>query len=123
VIAYHGRAVASIKTAFRAARDKAGLENSVSPYTIRHTMATELRKRAVPPWEVSGMLGHQSAGFRTTEIYAKYDPSYLGQAVQAIGVWFIDLNRLTQRCLFTPQPALSGSFFHPRRSAVRLSCV
>ena len=47
------------------------------PYTIRHTMATELRKRGVPPWEVSGMLGHRSE-HKTTEIYAHYAPDYLG---------------------------------------------
>jgi len=102
LISYYGEQVKSIKTAFRATRLKAGLDESVTPYTIRHTMATELRKRAVPSWEVSGMLGHQSAGFRTTEIYAKYDPSYLGQAVRAIEAWFIELNCLLRRDVLTP---------------------
>jgi len=30
------------------------------------------------------MLGHKAGGFRTTEIYAKYDPSYMSKASQAI---------------------------------------
>ncbi|MGE4528837.1 MAG: site-specific integrase, partial [Rhodospirillaceae bacterium] len=95
VIAYHGKPVASIKTAFTAAREKAGLDASVTPYTIRHTMATELRRRGVPQWEVGGMLGHQSAGFRTTEIYAKFDPTYLGKAIEAIDAYFTELDGLT----------------------------
>lgn len=99
IIAYHGKPVASIKTSFTAAREKAGLDASVTPYTIRHTMATELRKRGVPPWEVAGMLGHRSAGYRTTEIYAKYDPTYLGKAVEAIDAYFSELDTLTSRSL------------------------
>lgn len=99
IIAYHGKPIASIKTAFVAARKEAGLDSTVTPYTIRHTMATELRKRGVPPWEVAGMLGHRSAGYRTTEIYAKYDPSYLGQAVTAIDSYVTELDALTSRSL------------------------
>lgn len=99
IIAYNGRPIASIRTAFDAARNEAGLDSSVIPYTIRHTMATELRKRAVPPWEVSGMLGHKSAEYRTTEIYAKYDPSYLGKAVTAIDAYFTELDAITSRSL------------------------
>ena len=54
-------------------------------------MATELRRRGVSVWEAAGMLGHKTAGYRTTEIYAKYDPDYLGQAVKAIDAYFIEL--------------------------------
>jgi hypothetical protein len=36
------------------------------------------RRRGVPAWEASGQLGHRVGG--TTEIYAKFDPAYLGQA-------------------------------------------
>lgn len=45
------------------------------------------------------MLGHRSAGYRTTEIYAKYDPSYLGQAVTAIDSYVTELDALTSRSL------------------------
>lgn len=95
IVSYHGKPIRGIKTAFTIAREKAGLDASVTPYTIRHTMATELRKRGVPPWEVAGMLGHRSAGYRTTEIYAKYDPTYLGKAVAAIDAYFTELDTLT----------------------------
>lgn len=83
VIAYKGRPIRSIKTAFRAMRAAADLPEDTTPYIIRHTMASELRKRGVPSWEVSGMLGHKEAK-STTEIYATFDPSYLGQARSAI---------------------------------------
>ena len=56
---------------------RAGLSPDVSPYTLRHTMATELRKRGVPAWEVAGLLGHKAGSYRTTEIYAKFGPDYL----------------------------------------------
>ena len=54
-------------------------------------MATELRRRGMSVWEVAGMLGHKTAGYRTTKVYAKYDPDYLGQAVKAIDAYFIEL--------------------------------
>lgn len=89
------RSVLSIKTAFRAARSRAGLGKEVIPYTIRHTVATELRKRGVPQWEVAAFLGH--AAMSTTDAYAKYDPSYLQKAVNAIDDYFEELKAHTQR--------------------------
>lgn len=100
IVNYHGRKVASIKTAFRAARADAGLGPDVTPYTIRHTMATELRSRDVPEWEVQGMLGHQRD--RVTETYAKFRPNYLGKAAQAIDAYFAELQKHTKRRLILP---------------------
>lgn len=88
VIQYQGRRLYSIRKAFRRACDASELGKDVTPYTIRHTMATELRKRGVPQWEVSGMLGHKTGG--TSEIYAKFDPDYLGQAARAIDAYFAE---------------------------------
>jgi hypothetical protein len=62
----------------------------VTAYTIRHTMAAELRKRGVAVWEVAGFLGHTS-GYKTTERYAKFGPDHLGQAVRAIDAYFAEL--------------------------------
>jgi len=58
-------------------------------------MATELRRRGVSVWEVAGMLGHKTVGYRTTEVYAKYNPDYLGQAVTKIDAYFIELQNQT----------------------------
>ena len=84
VITYHGKTIKSVKKTFHRLKKEDGLPDDFSPYSIRHTMAKELRKRGVPPWELQGMLGHKAGGFRTTEIYAKYDPSYMSTARQAI---------------------------------------
>jgi len=73
-----------VKKTFHRLKTLNGLPDDFSPYSIRHTMAKELRKRGVPPWELQGMLGHKAGEFRTTEVYAKHDPSYMGKARQAI---------------------------------------
>lgn len=90
VISYGGRHVRDIGRAFNRARDRAGLGAEVSPYTLRHTMATELRIRGVPVWEVAGWLGH-SSGYRTTERYAKGNPEALAGALRATEAYFVDL--------------------------------
>jgi integrase len=110
IVRYNGRPLASIRTAFRKARDRAGLSRDVTPYTIRHTMASEMRKRDVPVWEVAGFLGH-SSGYRTTERYAKYGPDHLSKAVQAIDSFFADL---AAACAPSPDHSIHRS---------RASCV
>ena len=70
VVSYYGRRVANIKTAFRKTRERAGLDKDVIPYTIRHTMATELRARGISLEDLAGQLGHKRPGFGTTERYA-----------------------------------------------------
>lgn len=54
-------------------------------YSIRHTMARELRRRRVPNDEISIMLGHKVVGLNdTTGIYSPYDPDYCINAREAI---------------------------------------
>lgn len=101
----------SIKTTWRTLRadaekllretdpEHAGLADVV-PYTIRHTMATELRRRGVPKWEVDGMLGHRADG--VTERYAKFSPDYLGKAAAAIDDYMNELQPLVRRELVLP---------------------
>lgn len=76
VVAWRGKKLASIKTAWRRLRTRAGLDDEVIPYLIRHTMATEARAAGAPPWEIEGWLGHKRPG--TSERYAKFAPDYLG---------------------------------------------
>jgi integrase len=108
VITYHGDRVHSVKKTFqRLPASVKGLPKGVSPYSIRHTMAKELRRRGVPPWEVQGMLGHKHAGLRTTEIYAKYDPSYLSAARVAIDAVMTDIEaKMTKRKIILPTQPL-----------------
>ncbi|MNM48481.1 Tyrosine recombinase XerD [compost metagenome] len=82
VVNWHGKRVASVKTTWRKIRKAAALPVWFVPKTIRHTVATWLRQRGVPAWEVSGLLGHHAGG--TTDAYAKFDPAYLGEARKAL---------------------------------------
>ncbi len=108
VITYHGGPIRSVKKVFqRLPEDIVGLPKRVTPYSIRHTMAKELRRRGVPPWEVQGMLGHKMGGYRTTEIYAKYDPSYLSVARVTIDAIMADIQaRMKKRQIILPTEPL-----------------
>jgi integrase len=110
IVQYHGHRIFSVKKAFqRMAIEIDGLPERVTPYSIRHTMAKELRRRGVSPWEIQGMLGHKAAGFRTTEIYAKYDPSYLSTARVEIDAIMAEIDgRMTKRRLIlSDKPSLA----------------
>ncbi|HBT67099.1 MAG TPA: hypothetical protein DEB63_01295 [Agrobacterium sp.] len=54
--------------------------------SLRHTMATELRRRGVSAWEIEGLLGHRRPS--TTEKYAHYAPDYLSAGRMAIDAYF-----------------------------------
>lgn len=98
LVAWHGKPIASFKTAWRKIRARAGLGEDVVPKTIRHTMATELRAAGVPEAEIQGMLGHRAYSGRT-EVYAKYRPDYLGAAVRAVDAY---MDRLRSSCVLDP---------------------
>ncbi len=85
------QAMKSLRTAWHTARRNANLDSQVNPYSLRHTMARWLRKSGVPAWEVSAQLGHKRQELSITEVYAPYDPSYLGEATRAIDAFFAKL--------------------------------
>lgn len=92
VIEYHGEPIASTKTAWRHLRAAAGLGTDVNPYSIRHTMSRELRRRKVPGDQLSVMLGHRpDNASRTDLVYAPYEPGYCKEATQAVEGVFRDL--------------------------------
>lgn len=61
-------------------RNDLKLPKTCHPKLLRHSMASELRRRRVDPWELAGQLGHQM--LKMTEIYAVFAPDYLS-TVQA----------------------------------------
>lgn len=83
LVRWRGKEIASFKTAWRKMRAAAGLPPYTVPKVIRHTVATHLRAENVPEAEIQGMLGHKAYSGKT-EVYARYRPDYLGQAVAAI---------------------------------------
>lgn len=101
LVAWHGKPIASFKTAWRKLRARAYLPPEIVPKTIRHTMATELRAADVPEAEIQGMLGHRAYGGKT-EVYAKYRPDYLGHAVRAIDAY---MGRVRASCVLGLNPS------------------
>ena len=98
IVHWKGKPIKSVRRAFQLTRDRAGLSADVIPYTIRHTMATELRQREVQVYELAGFLGH-SSGKGSTDRYAKFAPDYMSKARQAIDEYFIELQPLVERTL------------------------
>lgn len=114
--------VASVKKGFNGASERAGFhgegvpeEKRITRYTIRHTVATWMRKKRVPKWEVSGWLGHEF-GSATTEVYAKYDPDYLSDARKAIDQLMREIQKHCKRRLRPgPRAVELPANSHPRR--------
>lgn len=98
LVAWNGKPVASIKTAWRKLRKRAYLGPDVVPKTVRHTMATELRAANVSEAEIAGMLGHRAFGGKI-EVYAKYRPDYLGGAARAVDAY---MARVRASCVCRP---------------------
>lgn len=88
------RPLASIRMGFERVRDRAGLSAKITPYTLRRTIATQLRKRGVPLEEIAGFLGHTEDEYEVTEDYAIYAPDYLGAAAKAIDAYCRELQPL-----------------------------
>ncbi len=109
LVTYRGKSVEKLNAAWRTAREAAGLSDDVVPYSIRHTMATELRARGVPELEIAGILGHHMPNFRTTGRYAKYAPNYLGAARQAIDEIITEIGRAATRPTFPDIETVRGS--------------
>ncbi|MBY3114390.1 site-specific integrase [Rhizobium laguerreae] len=89
-VTWHGKAVNRIDGSFGRMIANAQLPSEITPYSLRHTMATELRRRGVPPWEVEGLLGHRRPG--VTEKYAHFAPDYLSEGRAAIDAYFAELS-------------------------------
>jgi integrase len=82
VIQWGGHRVGSVKKAFAEACRRAGLRD-VTPHTLRHTAATWMAMAGVDMRQISLLLGHTSI-LVTERVYAKYHPSYLRSAVEAL---------------------------------------
>ena len=104
LVQYRGKPLKKINSVWRNVRDLAGFGADVIPLTIRHTMASELRARGVPELELAGVLGHVMPNIRTTGRYAKYSPSYLGEARNAIDAVVGEMGRLASRSIVPHEP-------------------
>jgi integrase len=81
VIEYAGKPVKSVKKAMAAASRRTGIP--VSPHVLRHTAAVWLAEADVPMQKISQYLGHTSTRI-TEQVYARYSPSFLKDASDAL---------------------------------------
>ena len=82
-VEFAGHAITTVEGTWRKLR-RAGLDRTVVPYTIRHTMATYLMREDVRAEHVSMMLGHAITGNKMTNRYIHYQPDYISDAKLAI---------------------------------------
>lgn len=73
-----GEPVSSIKKAFRAVAQDAGLGPNVTPHVLRHTAATWLMQAGTDPWEAAGFLGMTVETLMNR--YGHHHPDYLSCA-------------------------------------------
>ena len=92
--------VDSVKSGWDTMRSELGIPAGWGPKLIRHSMASELRRRRADPWELAGQLGHRI--LRTSEIYAIYDPDYLSSVQGAINEVVGDLQKQSGVALAAP---------------------
>lgn len=82
-VEWNGQPVTSVKTAFRSAVLKAGLDGRVTPHTLRHTAATWLMQSGISIWNAAGYVGMSTTMMERT--YGHQHPDYLREAAAAIG--------------------------------------
>jgi hypothetical protein len=82
LITHKGEHAKGIKTAWRAAVRRTGLDAACRPYSLRHTAARWMRLHGVPAEQVAQQLGHRK--LKTTGVYTEYDPEYLKAACEAL---------------------------------------
>lgn len=82
VIEYAGRRVLSVKRAFAAAAERAGVP-WCTPHVLRHSAAVHMAESGIPMAEVAQYLGHSSESV-TYRVYARFSPDYLRRAASAL---------------------------------------
>ena len=103
LVTYKSKPIVKINGAWRAAREAACLSQEIVPYTVRHTMATELITRGVPEIEVASLMGHAMPNLRTTGRYVHVRPDFLANAKQAIDEVASTIDRMAARSMVKSQ--------------------
>jgi integrase len=82
VIEYGGKPVGSVKKAFARAAARAGVP-WCTPHVLRHSAAVHMAEARVSMSEISQYLGHSNT-YITERVYARFSPTYLQQAANAL---------------------------------------
>jgi integrase len=83
VVRFNGQPIQSVKVALRRACRLAGLDESVSAYTLRHTTASWLIQKGAPTRKVAEFLGTSEALIERT--YAHLNPDHLRDEASLVG--------------------------------------
>jgi integrase len=83
VVEFNGKPVQSIKKSLAHLSSRVGVK--ASPYTLRHTAAVWMAEAGVPMAEIAQYMGHSDPKI-TYRIYARYSPTYLQRAANALQV-------------------------------------
>jgi integrase len=79
VIHYEGQPVGKLRRSWETNRIRAGLDEEVTPHTLRHTRATWMMQAAVDPWQAGGALG---MSLKTLQKYAHHHPDWQKDAAE-----------------------------------------
>jgi integrase len=82
VVEYACRRVLSVKRAFAAAAERAGVP-WCTPHVLRHSAAVHMAESGIPMAEIGQYLGHSSESV-TYRVYARFSPTYLRRAASAL---------------------------------------
>lgn len=86
------------------------------PYTLRHTLTTEVTASGIPLSGVVAFFGH-SAGYKTTERYVHYSPEHLARAIGAVNAYWKGLQ--TTAANLPGAPSLNPAACESRVSLAR----
>jgi len=121
-VLFGGKPVQYVNTAWENAVRAAGLPDKTTPYSIRHGIARELKRRKVPLEQRSYFLGHLPQGSaRTTAIYAPLDAHDCTEAVSALEDIMNELRVLLRRGDLDNPFALNAGDSEKRRYGIWLS--
>lgn len=79
-VEWGGKPINSVKTALASAVRIAGVEQHVTPHTLRHTAATWLMQNGVDKWEAAGFLGMSLATLE--RVYGHHHPDHMKAAAR-----------------------------------------
>jgi integrase len=82
-VEWNGQPIKSVKAAFKSATRLAGIKDTVTPHTLRHTAATWLMQAGVDMWEAARFLGMSVEVL--IRVYGHHHPAHLRTAAHAIG--------------------------------------
>jgi integrase len=80
VVHYQSQPVGKLRRSWDTARERAKLDDTVTPHTLRHTRATWMMQAAVSPWEAAGSLGMSARMLEVT--YGHHHPDWQKEAAE-----------------------------------------